>query len=506
MRCVSYTRTTSCCKNDSVQVYSIAEQNEHIKEYVRTNGIRLLKKYSDRKNDPDEISDFEKMRIDGLNRRFDLLIFDSFWQCGKDVFSIVRVLKDIFIPAGIHFAVVQDHYCSIDKNRDEVVEYLEKMWSDYRSHLTETRLAKSPLVHYVETYGYRYNREEDVLEIDEVTASIIREVFDKLLQGMLPGEIAQELTLRGIENPGDYLCRTKGWALKGNNRGWTGGTVSHLAKNPKLAGRWEKYVNGRNYADDCEPIIDPEKFDEVQSIFAQRRHHCKGISKYCNPFLKMMTDEETGSKVIMKKNSYTGLCDFHFQPRKPEGVRYEKTCMDYQEAISQILDLLRRERDNAFAAAEYMDSNEAQLYKEQLIDDKRKSIPELLEQLFYINEKWLSLNELKDSREIDEAEFAISAAAITIQKQAITDEIAKIYKEITNIEKSLSKDNPWIALFSRYDENHELTRSYLKVFCEHVKIWRFETIKPVFRETEWKNRIPMLLTEAQDGTYQQKTQ
>lgn len=500
MRCVSYTRTTSCSRKQSIPVFTVAEQNEHVREYVRSNELKLRKKYSDRKDDPAEISDFENMRQDGLNRKFDLLIFDSFWQCGKDIFSIVRVLKDAFVPAGINFAVVQDNYCSTGRDVDEIYEYLESAWSMYRSHLAEVRMAEKPNVHFVETYGYRYDRANDELMIDEDSAAIVRQIFSKLMLGMKPREIAEELTSRGIENPGDYLCRTKGWTLRGNNRGWGEGTVSHIAKNPKFAGRWEMNANGKNYADDVDPIIEPEVFDEVQKIFAQRRHHCKNSGKRNNPFLKMLTDEETGAKVIMKKNGYTGIYDFHFQPRKPEGVRYEKTHMDYHEAVDQMRRLLKEESGSAAAAAEYIDSCEAQYCREKLIEEKRNRIPDLLSELLQINCKGFMIDELNKTGEVDEAQFAEDMAEIDLQRQIVADEITGVYGEITEIELCYSKDNPWIRLFSQYDEKHELTRSYLKLFCEHVKMWRFETIKPVFREIKWKNMIAPAATEVFNGT------
>lgn len=498
MRCVSYTRTTTCSRDDRIPAYAVAEQNEHIKKYITANGFRLQKKYSDRKNDPEETSDFEQMRLDGLNRKFDLLVFDSFWQCGKDIFSIVRVLKDSFVPAGIHFAVVQDDYCTAGRDAEEVIEYLENKWTEYRSHLIETRFAREPLVHFIETYGYRHNKEKDVLEIDEESAAIIREIFGKILDGMKPGKIAAELTARGVENPGDYLCRTKGWPLRGNNRGWSAGTVSHQAKNPKFAGRWAKYANGKNYADDCDPIIEPEVFDEVQKIFAQRRHHCKDCNQRINPFLKMLTDEETGATVIMKKNGYTGIYDFHFKPRKPEGVRYDKTNMNYDEAIDQIRRLLKNEHDSACEAAEHIDSHEAQSYKEHLLRERREKLPLLFEKLLHINERRLRLEELHASDDISESFFTKETAAAEYQRKALSDEISDIYEEIVEIETCYSRDNPWISLFSQYDENHELTRSYLKQFCEHVNMWRFEILKPVFREAKWKN---MIMLSGMEGLY-----
>lgn len=503
MRCVSYTRTTSCCRNNAVPVLSVSEQNDHIKAYAKSNGIRILKKYSDRKNDPSEIAEFEKMRLDGLNRTFDLLVFDSFWQCGKDIFTIIRVLKESFYPAGIHFAVAQEGFCSIGRGRDEVISYLECKWGLYHGHLMKSNNARNPRIHFVETYGYRYDREQDMLRIDEGSAEIVREIFSRLLQGELPSEISNGLTARGVENPGDYYCRTKGWKLRGDNRGWSAGAVAYLAKNPKYAGRWEFLANGKNYADDCEPIIDPDKYDEVQRILDLRRHHKKECNHSSNPFQKMMTDEETGAAVIMKKNPNTGRCDYHFKPRKPEGVRYERTCMDYDEAMAQIRSLLKREHNRAVAAAAYIDTHDIGSYKDDLIEEKRSPVPRLLSDLHKLSGKRLELDSLFNAGKIPEDEYLSETGTADADCRKVTEALSQIYEEIMVIEKAISGDNPWIRLFTGHDECHELTRSYFKRFCEHINIWRFEELRPVYRETEWRDRLPAYWMEAGDGTDQQ---
>ena len=200
MRCVSYTRVTSCNRLDA-PVYSIAEQNEHIREFAKAKGFSVQKKYSDRVADPECVAEFERMRIDGLNRGFDMLVFDSFWQCGKDVLTIARVLKDSFYPAGIQFAIVQEDYCSAGRERDEVMQYLDSIRERYMSHLAVARMNGNPHMFYVETFGYRYNSEKDMLEIDEESAGVVREIFSKLMAGSTPSEIARDLS-EVQRNPG----------------------------------------------------------------------------------------------------------------------------------------------------------------------------------------------------------------------------------------------------------------------------------------------------------------
>ena len=52
MRAVSYTRTTSCYPGEMEYPSDvIAIQNRHIGDYAKTNHMKLMDKYSDRKKD-----------------------------------------------------------------------------------------------------------------------------------------------------------------------------------------------------------------------------------------------------------------------------------------------------------------------------------------------------------------------------------------------------------------------------------------------------------------------
>ena len=72
MKCVSYTRTTSCNSGGDIPRKTIEEQNADISQYAKEHKLKVTKKYTDRSNDPSAITGFETMRMDGLSRQFDL--------------------------------------------------------------------------------------------------------------------------------------------------------------------------------------------------------------------------------------------------------------------------------------------------------------------------------------------------------------------------------------------------------------------------------------------------
>lgn len=110
MRCVSYTRTTSCKEDGKIPADIIKQQDQHIQEYLKKQGWTLSAKYCDRKKDTEENTAFEELTKDGIDRKFDMVVVDSIDRCSRTISCADDVLVKTFVPAGIHFAVGRFEY------------------------------------------------------------------------------------------------------------------------------------------------------------------------------------------------------------------------------------------------------------------------------------------------------------------------------------------------------------------------------------------------------------
>lgn len=126
MRCASYTRVTSCLATEKVPDNTISLQNKAIRLFLKKRGWKLEEKYSDRKNNKNEDGAFQQMRLDGMARKFDIVVIASIFHCGKSVSFAEDLLLKTFYPAGIHFAIVEDNFCSMEKTVLEIEEYMQK--------------------------------------------------------------------------------------------------------------------------------------------------------------------------------------------------------------------------------------------------------------------------------------------------------------------------------------------------------------------------------------------
>ena len=63
------------------------------------------------------------MRIDGMNHKFDMVILDSMYRCGKNVGFAKELLYRTFYKLGIHFIVLEDNINTTNMAPEEVEQY-----------------------------------------------------------------------------------------------------------------------------------------------------------------------------------------------------------------------------------------------------------------------------------------------------------------------------------------------------------------------------------------------
>lgn len=123
MKWVSYTRSISSRIGEENPSNTITEQNERIAQYLKKRGCSISEKYSDRKRTAEAAEGFDRLVQDGMARKFDAVVVDSIFRCGRTLPFAIEALQKTFYPLGIQFAVVEDDFCSVDKTAEEVAEY-----------------------------------------------------------------------------------------------------------------------------------------------------------------------------------------------------------------------------------------------------------------------------------------------------------------------------------------------------------------------------------------------
>ena len=93
MKWVSYTRSISSRIGEENPSNTIAEQNERIAQYLKKRGCSISEKYSDRKRTAEAAEGFDRLVQDGMARKFDAVVVDSIFRCGRTLPFAIEALS-----------------------------------------------------------------------------------------------------------------------------------------------------------------------------------------------------------------------------------------------------------------------------------------------------------------------------------------------------------------------------------------------------------------------------
>jgi hypothetical protein len=345
MICVSYTRSTSNGYGIEAPPNAISVQNESIKKFLKERGWKLSEKYSDRKLDRENEDAFLQMKQDGMDRKFECVVFSSLFYCGKTLTSATDLLGHIFYPAGLHFAVAEDSFCSADVSPEEVKAYLEKVRHEYRALNSSKNTYRYNEKTIYKKYGY-VRVGEDELEIDPEPADVVREIFRLSRSGKSMKDIADLFNERGIESCMAYRRRKTGINYKYGSNGWNASSVSGILENKVYIGEWKRKINGKLKIFSCPPIIDRTDFEETRTAILDRdlakgkRQKYSGRSLLTRKIVDMETDWPLHVYVLPKDKSNV----FRFRYPAPAVRAYEKLYLSCEMVEREAGRLLREEK------------------------------------------------------------------------------------------------------------------------------------------------------------------
>lgn len=226
---------------------------------------------------------------------YDLIVTKSVSRFARnlvDCISTIRMLKGLPKPVGVYFET--DNLNTLSENNEFMLSFLA-------TFAQEESVKKSEAMNWSLIQRFKdgklltpallgYERPRDVtgryikyapLKINEFEAAIVRFIYDAYLYGWTQEEIANFLT--------DIGCKTKTGGTE-----WSSGSIGYILTNERYCGNvltWKTFTSDlyehkhkRNrkdrdqylYIDQHKAIISPEKFESVQILIDNRKHHVRG--------------------------------------------------------------------------------------------------------------------------------------------------------------------------------------------------------------------------------------
>ena len=488
MRYVAYSKKASVIPSYSVK--SLKEENDIIRKYARENSIKISKFYEDKSDNPRSSTGFDRLREDGMDRRFDTVVLISIYNCGPNLSFARELLLNTFYKAGINFIVIEDGINSADMSADEIKEYFyyarQKANSMFGYQKKSKDLKASNRISKLRIrYGYKLSDDEMDIVIDETAAGVVRRIFEMFDGGMKAENIAIKLNSEGIEPPSPYLFRM--YKIQSSSRGksWN----KHICTSI----RYKKYYIGCDedigYKTIHYPaIVEKEIYDRVNAKFsgatAGKTLHKREDNIFRGKIFYSDTDEVLGS--ITPNGNYENRF-FH----KPNS---KKALVKYSVVVEEVSIHLLRVKERCRSVEEHLDNGGAR----ELYDKCNKVNEDTWIQLFnssnvLMNEN-LALYQRYECGEISKEEYDLAHEIILKKITENSNEFHDTLEVQATLKKSISKKNSWFKLYSSYDCTKPLTRKIVMKMIDKITVdkdgsitvYLYDSEAEVFPE-EWRD-------------------
>lgn len=492
MRCASYTRVTSCLATEKVPDNTISLQNKAIRLFLKKRGWKLEEKYSDRKNNKNEDGAFQQMRLDGMARKFDIVVIASIFHCGKSVSFAEDLLLKTFYPAGIHFAIVEDNFCSMEKTVLEIEEYMQKKRLESNVsilRMTEWEREKLGLLDvHDEKYGYLLKDDFTGFIVDEEVVPIIREIFQLLAENMTMQAVADLMNEREVESPAVHLERVgkKNWHATGKS--WKLGSVQRILRNTAYIGYWTKMVGGKPQTIKVPAIVEKDIFAIANRNVTLRGGHKPIGDRSDNAFIKQIFDKQSGKSLICRRYTDHGIYQMFHRDwnQTSEGIRYDFVMEEVSRAVC-------RETEQASWILSELETGGLEKEKNRQIKMLAAQAEELFAELddhlrrrlaIYQNGqagKCLGQEEMETLKKMDERIFALNQQCDSLMER------------VQNTQIAFSRNNPWIRLYHGAVVPEKLTKEEIRKWIDRIQIENLCKVEVVLLQQEWKSYFSIIM-------------
>ena len=483
MRCAGYAKRKSCA-DDRIDV-PIKEQNDRIREYCGRNGHTLLTLYEDKSDDVMRDNGFEKLKADGMMRKFDFVIVDSIYRFGRTVSNARDLLQMIFCPAGIGFTVLEDGFCSIGKSTEEMDEYFInairvanlKPFADKRRKDWEN--GKFSVQN--EKYGYHLSDDRKSFTVDEEAAPIIREIFGLAASGKKVAQIVDYLNERGYESYGSHLKRVSRMKRTIVSDQWHAGAVKTILRTASYKGTGTRTLDGVTYEYEIPEIISVELYDRVQDMLAAKRpKKRKEPIRIENVFTERIKDASTGKSIICHKLEETGELVF------PDRVWHPAKHIKYEDVMNAVKEALRLEQEACMEAVHYFDTDECRNYVSSKRDELYQKGRRAFETIIDAEKDNIPLFLEYEKGKMTKEEYEVRHSEILDDIKTRTADLDSLMEEEVNLLKKFSAGNPWIKLYADIHIPKQLDRKLFRKLVEIITVHDFNEIEVRLKNQEWR--------------------
>ena len=496
---------------------SIGNQKTILSRYATDHGFSNTKFYVDdgwsgaNFNRPG----FEAMMSDVDDGLIGTIICKDMSRFGRDYLHVGLYTEVKFPEAGIRFIAINDGVDSASGASDDFTPFRNIINEWYCRDISKKikasmqSRAKSG-EHLTGNAPYGYKKDESNPKkwvIDEVPASIIREVFLLYLDGKNAAQIATEMEKRGYDAPGDYLAKQhqykKGKAVTFDTPKamWHPGTILNLLDRYEYCGHTVSYrrksISYKTHksvlndeADwiitkNTQPaIIDEEIWQTVHKMRESGRRRKEHVWDK-GPLSGFLYCPDCGSKLYFNhptrlKTSGTYMCGYY--------MHYKKCSTHYirrDELEPAVLDQLRA--DCAYAKEHEADfvkmvEKKTRQQGDDVVKKAEKEYAETRNRIDDIDRIINQLYEDKVSGGLSAERFSRMLGKYEAEQETLRSRCQELQAQITAAKTTSDNAKQFIRMVRKFTDIQELTAEIVATLIERVEVGQAQVIDGVKKQ------------------------
>lgn len=502
---------------------SIVNQKKMLARFATEQGFTNLRHYTDDgwSGTNFDRPDWKRMLADIEDGTVGCVIVKDMSRIGRNYLEVGFYTEVLFRKKNVRFIAISNNVDSaLNDGSNEFAPFLNIMNEWYVRDTS--RKIKSVLhnkgmdgKHLTSNaiYGYKKDPDDpDLWIIDEEAAAVVRRIYQLIIEGNGPMQVARILKDEKVERPSYYLAKQGLGTCRGScdmNRPytWTASTISDLVRKPEYMGhtvnfrtKKESYKDKHSvhnspedwviFENTQEAIVDEETWLTVQKI--RETKHRPNKKGDINPLTGLIYCADCGAKMF---NHRTGGYEKKDKDGNPTGkytnAQDNYTCSTYSKAKSKfenkctqhhvrtdvVLDLLLetikatssyvKEHEVEFiekvrSATELQQESEAKTLKKQLSREQKriKELNTLIKKIYEDNVN----GKLSDKR------FEMLLADYETEQNELELSVDALEKTFNDYQENADNVDKFIELVHRYTDFTELTTPMIHEFVDKIVV------------------------------------
>lgn len=492
----------------------IQNQIEICKEYVKSCPyLNLVEVYADNGHTGTVFDrpEFNQLMSDIRSGRIKCLVVRDLSRFGRDYIETGRYLERVFPKIGLRFISVKENFDSFDSDGDNLIIPLQNMinalYSKDISRKVSTALhAKIAAGTYRGgnlPYGYRWNENHDNMIPDEVTASIVQDIFRWKIDGASNAEILNRLDEMNAPNPEQRKREVGTRTGDGCScKGWAGSTLYGILSNPQYVG---DTVHGRAeraiykeikyaakdksdwiiYPNTHEALVSRDDFQKVQDIMSAassyRQEHMRKTAEIraslVNLFDGIIVCADCGGKMYYHRKKIDkdarGRWYAFYECSTAISKRYEHCTRHYirQDSLEEkVLAAIKLQVRTALDYDKLLSKLRGSSGEKSIRDEMNAKINSLTLKLGSISKKRARLYEDFTDGILDSEEYGYAKKAFDSAYSDLSRRLDEAVQRRNSFSEAMSENNKWIKLMKSVSTATQLTQELVNESIELVQV------------------------------------